>query len=130
WNPAMMLARTADALVLVTHTDTASLGHLRDRVEELAEDVGTVADVRTQLVVVVRATPRDARAASARVEKLLASIGSPAVVAGALVDDPKAAATLWSGSLPARLARSALLTSARSITATLHQLLAARHRAA
>ena len=122
WNPAMVLARASQAVALVARTDTESLGRLRDRVEELAEDVDGGRPQRVPVAVVVRAGRGEARPAVTRAEKLLASIGSPVPVLGAVVDDTAAVAALWAGQVSARTFRSALFVSVRQITERLREL--------
>jgi hypothetical protein len=116
WNPSLLLARSAAAVVLVTRADTESLAHLRDRAAELAEDVGGPHRLRTPVGVVVRAEQREERVAVGRVEKLLASVGSPVPVLGALADDPQGAAALWSGQVSKRTLRRPLFASAHALT--------------
>jgi hypothetical protein len=122
WNPAMVVARASQAVVVVARTDPESLGRLRDRVEELADDVGDARSPRVPVAVVVRAARGDARQAVARAEKLLGSIGSPWPVLGAVADDTAAVAALWAGQVSARTFKSPLLASARELTQRLREL--------
>jgi hypothetical protein len=112
WNPAVPLAGLASVLLLVTRSDTESLGHLRDRVHELAGQVG---GTQRGVGIAVRAPRNETRAAVRRVERLLASVGSPASVVGPLREDPQAAAELWSGAVTGRFLRSALFESTRDL---------------
>jgi hypothetical protein len=114
-NPALRLARLATVVVLVTRADTESLGHLRDRVEELSAQVGGPHLLRSPVAVAVRASRSEAGTAVSRVERLLGSIGSPVPVIGAVPDDPTTVAGLYSGSLPTRTQRSGLLVSVREL---------------
>lgn len=122
WNPSLQLARTAAVVVLLVRADIESLGHLRDRVEELAADVGAERRLHSPVAVVVRAGRGEQRAAAGRVETLLASIGSPAPVVGVLADDRAAANRLWSGPLSRPVLRSRLWGSARAIVDQLRAL--------
>jgi hypothetical protein len=115
-SPVLPLARAAAAIVLVTRTDTGSLGHLRERIEELGGELGGPHRIRSPLAVVVRAGQRDAHAAEARVGKLLASVGSPAVILGSLPEDPAGVAALYAGIKTRRSSRSGVLTAGREIT--------------
>jgi hypothetical protein len=115
WNPALTMARAATAVVLVVRADTEGLGHLRDRVQELAEDIGGEQRPQTQIGVVVRAEAGDAKSAVTRAERLLTSVGSPSPVLGAFVDDAPGARALWDGQPTRGLTRSRLLATAASI---------------
>jgi hypothetical protein len=119
-SPALPLARAAVATVLVTRADTASLGHLRERVEDLGAELGGPHRPRSPLAVVVRAERRDVRAAEARVGKLLASVGSPTVVLGAMPEDVSGVVTaLHAGAVTKRSGSSGLLAAGREIVGRL-----------
>ena len=115
WSPVLAVARAATVVVLVSRADTEGLGHLRERVQALAAEVGGPHRLRCPVAVVVRTDGEPPRPAVERVERLLVSVGSPAPVLGALVEDRPAAAALWSGQLSKRLHRSPLVASARSV---------------
>jgi hypothetical protein len=112
WNPAVPLAGLASVVLLVSRADTESLGHLRDRVQELA---GQFSGTQRAVGIAVRAPRTETRQAVRRVERLLASVGSPVSVVGPLPEDPAAAAALWSGALMGRFMRSELFKSARDL---------------
>lgn len=118
-SPTLTVARTAAVVVLVTGTDVASLGHLRDRVEELAVDLGNAFRTWSPLAVVVRAENGDVTAARQRVEQLLASIGSPAPVIGVLPTEPATVQAVLAGRVTRRMTRSALLTEVLAVTVRL-----------
>jgi hypothetical protein len=118
-NPTLPIARAAAVVVLVTRADTASLGHLRERVEEIGGEIGGAHRLRSPLAVVVRTEGRDGNQAQTRVGKLLASVGSPATVLGVLPDDPVSAAAVCAGPPTKRLARSSLITAAGEISSRL-----------
>jgi hypothetical protein len=118
-SPTLTVARAATAVVLVTGTDVASLGHLRDRVEELAVDLGDSSRTRSALAVVVRADGGDASAARQRVEQLLASIGSPTPVIGVLPTEPATVQAVLAGRVTRRMARGALLGEVLAVTVRL-----------
>jgi hypothetical protein len=118
-SPVLPVARAATVTVLVSRADTTSLGHLRERVEDLGSALGGPHRLRSPLAVVVRADRRDAHAAEARVGKLLASVGSPAVVLGALPEDPAGVAALHAGTVPRRRSRSGLSAAGRDIAGRL-----------
>jgi hypothetical protein len=118
-SPVLPLARAAVATVLVTRGDTASLGHLRERVEELGAELGGPHRLRSPLAVVVRADRRDAHAAESRVSKVLSSVGSPAVVLGVLPDDSAGVDGLCTGVAPRRSGRSGLLAAGRDLASRL-----------
>jgi hypothetical protein len=122
WNPALLVAKAATVVVLVTRADTESLAHLRDRAVELAAEVGGSHRMQTPLGVVVRCDGREERAAVSRVEKLLASIGSPAPVIGGVADDPAGAEALWSGHISSRALRRPLFASSRIVANNLRLL--------
>jgi hypothetical protein len=118
-SPVLPLARAAVATVLVTRGDTASLGHLRERVEELGSELGGVHRLRSPLAVVVRAHRRDAHAAETRVAKVLSSVGSPAEVLGVLPDDPAGMEALHNGTVSRRTSRSGVLPVGRDLVSRL-----------
>jgi hypothetical protein len=118
-SPVLPLARAATVTVLVTRSDTASLGHLRERVEDLGAELGGPHRLRSPIAVVVRTDRREAHAAEVRVSKLLASVGSPAVVLGVMPDDTSGLAALYAGPLTKRASRSRLIASGNEIAARL-----------
>jgi hypothetical protein len=118
-SPLLPLAQAATVTVLVSRSDTASLGHLRERVEDLGAELGGPHRLRAPLAVAIRADRRDAHAAETRVAKLLASIGSPAVVLGTMPDDPAGVTALHAGASTRRMSRSGLLAAGREIAARL-----------
>ena len=105
-NPALPVARSAAAVLLLTRVDLESLAHLRDRVGELAAGVGDPGRDRSPVGVVVTGPARSASFGPDQVRQLLASIGSPAPVLGFWPHDPAAAKGLWEGQLTRRLAGS------------------------
>jgi hypothetical protein len=107
---------------LVMRATTEGLGHLRARVEELAEYVGDPRRERTSVGVVLVADSRDEGAASHRTRALLESIGSPVPVVGVFRHDPAAAAALWSGPLSKKLVKSPLLKSGERLVSELWRL--------
>ncbi len=114
-NPALVAARAAAAVLLVTRSSTEGLGHLRERVEELGEYVGDPSRERTTLGVVLVTEPRQERAGLARTRELLERIGSPAPVVGGFASDPAGATALWSGPLSKKLIKSALVRSGEAL---------------
>lgn len=118
-SPVLPLARAAVATVLVTRGDTASLGHLRERAEELGAELGGPHRLRSPLAVVVRAERRDTHAAESRVSKVLSSVGSPAVVLGVLPDDTAGVDALCTGGTSRRAGRSGLFSAGREIASRL-----------
>jgi hypothetical protein len=118
-SPVLPVAAAATVVVLVTRADAASLAHLRDRVEELAADLGGPHRLRSPLAVAVRADRRDAGAAEGRVQRLLASIGSPSLVLGVMPEDPAGVAAACAGALTKRMTRTGLLSQAGRFSARL-----------
>lgn len=116
-NPALVVAKAAEAVLLVIRPTMEGLGHLRDRVEELTELVGDPRRPQTTVGVVVVAVTRDGKAAVDRASKLLASIGSPAPVVGVFAYDPAAAAALWAGPASTKLSKSPLVRSGQDLAA-------------
>ena len=121
-NPALVVAKAAAVVLLVTHASTEGLGRLRGQVEELTEYVGDPRRDRTPVGVVVVAPRRGEDAAVDRTRALLNSIGSPAPVVGPLRYDPKAAAALWSERPSKKLARSSLVRSAERLVREIERL--------
>jgi hypothetical protein len=105
--------------VLISRADTSSLGHLRERIEDLGAELGGSHRLRTPLAVAARTDRRDAHAAEARIGKLLASIGSPAVVLGVIPDDAAGVAALHVGAISRRMSRSALFAAGHEVVARL-----------
>jgi hypothetical protein len=122
WSPALPVAMSATVVLLVTRSDTADLAHLRDRVEELAADLGGPHRLRTPLAVVVRADRRETDESRARVERLLASIGSPVPVLGVVPHDPVGVSALHSGRLSNRILRSGLFAHGYEIVSQLRHI--------
>jgi hypothetical protein len=121
-NPALVVAKAAAVVLLVTQASTEALGRLRSRVEELAEYVGDPHRERTTVGVVVAAERRDEDAAVDHVKALLNSIGSPARVLGSFRYDPKAAAALWSERPSKRLAKSSMARSVARLVREIERL--------
>lgn len=121
-NPALVVAKAAGVVLLVMRASTEGLGHLRARVEELAEYVGDPGRERTSVGVVLVADARGEGAAARRTRALLDSIGSPAPLVGVLRHDPGGAAALWSGPLTRRLVRSGLVRSGERLVGEMWRL--------
>jgi hypothetical protein len=114
-NPALAVAKAAVTVLLVTRSSVEGLGHLRDRVGELGEQIGDPSRERLSIGVVLVAESQHERAAKAHARDLLDSIGAPVLVVGALAYDPAGAAALWSGPLSRRLLKSSLVRSAETL---------------
>lgn len=121
-NPAMVLGKAAEAVLLVTCPTLEGLGHLRDRIDELTEMVGDPRRTQLPVGVVLVTEQGEARAGKERVSKLLTSIGSPAPVVGVFAYDPGAARALWSGPATKKLAKSVLLRSGRDLMGQIRRL--------
>ena len=121
-NPALVVAKAASVVLLVMRATTEGLGHLRTRVEELAEYVGDPRRARTSVGIVLVSDSRDEAGAVTRTKALLDSIGSPAPVVGVFRHDPAAAELLWSEPLGKRLLKSAMVKSGTDLTSQLWQL--------
>jgi hypothetical protein len=119
-NPALVLAKAAAVVLLVTQATTEALGRLRGRVEELAEYVGDPRRDSTSVSVVVVARRRDEEAAIQRTKALLNSIGSPAPVIGPFRYDPKA--TLWAERPSKKLAKSGMVRSVHLLVREIERL--------
>jgi hypothetical protein len=121
-NPALVAAKAAAVVLLVTRSSTEALGRLRGRVEELTEYVGDPRRDRTSVGVVVLAPQRDEDAAVDRTRALLNSIGSPAAVVGPFRYEPKAAAALWSERPDKKLLRSGMVRSTERLVREIERL--------
>ncbi len=121
-NAALVVAKAATVVLLVMRASTEGLGHLRARVEELAEYVGDPRRERTSVGVVLVADSRDEGSAAHRTRALLESIGSPAPVVGVFRHDPASAELLWSGPLSKKLTKSPLLKSGERLVTDLWRL--------
>ena len=121
-NPAMPLAHSSTAVLLLTTANLEGLYHVRDRVAELSAATGDPGRHRPSLGVVVTGELRDRRSSTEQVRQVLASIGSPAPVVGFVANDPAGARGLWAGELTRRFTGSDLVRTAR---ATAESVLAA-----
>ena len=121
-NPALVVAKSASIVLLVMRASTEGLGHLRDRVDELAAYVGDPSRDWTSVGVVLVAGPREEIAAVRRTRGLLDSIGSPAPVVGVFQHDPAAAAALWAGPLSKRITKGPLVRSAEMLVDSMCKL--------
>lgn len=114
-HPALPIARASALVLLLARADLGGLFHLRERVAELTQAVGNP-DRETNPVAVVISGPQKTKAkALAETTALLASIGSPARVAGFIPHDQQGAQDLWGGSATRRLAGSPLIRSVRQL---------------
>jgi hypothetical protein len=114
---AAALLPLSQAVVLVTRADVAGLYRLRERVAGLAAQLAAPPAEVPRLLVVVRAARAQRRIALAQVTALLDSVGSPALLVGAVFDDDRGAAAISSGQ--PLLARGGLVRSARQLTGAL-----------
>jgi hypothetical protein len=114
-NPAFVFATRAVGVVLLVRATVEGLGHLRERVDELAALVGSGGTVSAPLGVVVAAERREAVAAVERVGKLLASLGSTVPVLGVWEWNTKAAGELWEPKSSRALEKNPLVQSGRSL---------------
>jgi hypothetical protein len=121
-NPALVVGKAAEIVLLVMRATTEGLGHLRTRVEELSEYVGDPRRPRTPVGVVLVADGRGEGAVVHRTRALLESIGSPAPVVGVFRHDPAGAAQLWAGQVTKKFFKSALAVSAGRLVAEMWQL--------
>jgi hypothetical protein len=118
---AAALLPLSQAVVLVTRADVAGLYRLRERVAGLAAQLAAPPGETPRLLVVVRTPRAQRRIALAQVAALLDSVGSPALLVGAVVDDDRGAAAISSGQPPRhRLSRAELLRSAQQLTDALY----------
>ena len=114
-NPAMAVAQSSTAVLLLAAANLEGLYHVRDRVTELSAVTGDPGRRRPSLGVVVTGELRDRRSSCEQVRQVLASIGSPAPVIGFVARDPAAARGLWAGELTRRFTGSDLVRTARSL---------------
>ena len=120
---AAALLPLSHAVVLLTTSDVTGLYRLRERVVMLASQLAPAPDAASRLVIAIRTTRSHRHQAITQVAALLDSIGSPASVAGAVLDDPRAAAAIRAGTRPRqRPGRAGLLTSARELILALSAL--------
>ena len=121
-NPGLAVAKAAAIVLLVVRATPEGLGHLRSRVEELAEYVGDPSRERTSVGVVLVADAREEGRAIEHAQAVLNSIGSPASVVGVLAHDPAAVALLWDSQWTKKLTKSALVRSGEKLISRLWQL--------
>lgn len=111
------------AVVLLTTADVAGLYRLRERVAVLAGQLAPGPGAASRLLVAVRTTRPQRRQAMTQVRALLDSIGSPASLAGVVLDDARAATAIGAGTSPAqRRTRAGLYGSARELITALGAL--------
>jgi hypothetical protein len=108
------------AVVLLTRADVAGLYRLRERVALVASQLAPAADAASRLVVAVRTPRSQRRQAETQVTALLDSIGSPASLAGVVLEDTRAATAISAGTSPAqRRTRAGLISSAHELIGAL-----------
>lgn len=111
------------AVVLLTTADVAGLYRLRERVAMLAGQLAPAPDAGSRVLVAVRTNRSQRRQAMTQVAALLDSIGSPALLVGAVLDDARAATAVRAGASPThRRTRAGLLSSARELILALGAL--------
>lgn len=111
------------AVVLLTRADVAGLYRLRERVALVASQLAPAPDGASRLVVAVRTTRSQRRQALTQVAALLDSIGSPASLAGVVLEDARAATAISAGTIPGqRGTRTGLVSSARELIGALGAL--------
>ena len=118
-NAALPVAQAASAVLLVGHADAEGLFGLRDRAASLAHVLGDPDRERPSVAVVVTDAAAHRRTAVKAAGQMLAAAGSPVPVAGFFAQDPAAAQRLWAGEVNRKLAKSELISSARSLAETL-----------
>lgn len=114
-HPAVAVARSSGVVLLLGRADLGGLFHLRERVMELAQSVGRPEQTGSPVMVVVTGPAKTRSKALSEVTALLASIGSPAPVAGFIPEDRQGAADLWAGVVTRRLAGSELMRAVRQL---------------
>jgi hypothetical protein len=120
---AAALLPLSHAVVLLTTADVAGLYRLRERVAMLASHLAPAPDAASRLLVAVRTTRSQRHRATAQVAALLNSIGSPASLAGVVLDDARAASAIGAGTSTAqRRTRAGLYGSARELIQALGAL--------
>ena len=117
-NAALPVAQAATSVLLVGHADAEGLFGLRDRAATLAHVLGDPDRERPSVAVVVTDSPAHRRTAIKAAGEMLAAAGTPVPVAGFFAQDPAAAQRLWAGEVNRKLAKSELISSARSLAET------------
>ena len=103
----------ADAVLLVARAATDQLGHLRERVRALHEEIRRTTGTGPNLGVVLIA-PERTRRAGPDVQRLLDAAGLPARVVGVVADDPRGAGVLY-GTARGAAGRTTLIRSVRAL---------------
>ncbi|MBN9619467.1 MAG: hypothetical protein J0H43_07010 [Actinobacteria bacterium] len=120
---AAALLPLSHAVVLLTTADVTGLYRLRERVTVLAGQLAPTTDAASRLLVAVRTTRPQRRQAMTQVAALLDSIGSPALLAGVVLEDARAATAIKAGTRPAqRRTDAGLVGSARELILALGTL--------
>lgn len=114
-HPGLPIAKASTVVLLLARADLAGLFHLRDRVVELGQAVGDPNRDGNPVVVVVTGPGKTRTKSLTEAADLLASIGSPASVAGFIPEDRQGAADLWAGAVTRRMAGSDLMRAARQL---------------
>jgi len=117
-NAALPVAQAATAVLLVGHANAEGLFGLRDRAATLAHVLGDPGRERPSVAVVVTDSPAQRSTAVKAAGHMLAAAGSPVPVAGFFARDPAGAQRLWAGEVNRKLAKSELISSARSLAET------------
>jgi hypothetical protein len=117
-NAALPVAQAATAVLLLGHATAEGLYGLRDRAATLAHVLGDPGRERPSVAVVVTDSAAQQGTAVKAAGQMLAAAGSPVPVAGFFARDPAGAGRLWAGEVNRKLARSGLISSARSLAET------------
>jgi len=124
-SPVLPVAARADVVLVVARPDAGSVIRLRERLNRLVPALAVHRGSPPRLFAVLVSPQRHGAADVADLQRILAeTMAGPLVVgAGFIGHDPGAVARLEAGENPAgRLARTSLLRTARTVAATLAEL--------
>lgn len=117
-NPALEIARAADAVLVAAGRSMESVLHLRDGLSDVLRSV-TVPGRATSVVPVIVGPDSHAERDRADLDQVLGTAGLPVTAALSLAYDPRALSRLEAGDSGKRLARTVLMRSAARVSGLL-----------
>jgi MinD-like ATPase involved in chromosome partitioning or flagellar assembly len=121
-HAARSVAQAAIAVLVLARPDPEGLYHLRERVAQLAYELGVNSQARNPAAVVMLADPRERRTVLGQAGHMLEAAGLPIPVAGWMAHDRPAVTALRGGEMTRALRGSELVRSVTELTASMIRL--------
>ena len=121
-HPAWAMAQAATVLLVLGRPDPEGLCHLRERVAQLAGDLGGGTRARNPVGAVIRTSAKRARRSLDEAALMLQAAGSPIPVLGWMGEDPAAVAALRAARVSRSLRSSDLTGSVQALAEVLTRL--------